>query len=81
MAAQDKQPLLVVVSGPPASGKTTLAATLAEHLRVPVLGKERFKETLYEVLGTGDEIEEKVERAGLACWRPRPRSSSRRASL
>src|SRR5579863_1117877 len=37
---------LVLVSGPPASGKTTLAAPLAAELGFALLGKDRIKETL-----------------------------------
>lgn len=46
------KPLLVIVSGAPGSGKTTLAAVLARELRLPVLGKDAIKETLAESLGT-----------------------------
>ena len=59
-------PVLVVVTGPPASGKTTLARDLATGLRVTVLSKDTFKETLYEVFGSGEELEAVIERAGLA---------------
>jgi predicted kinase len=47
-------PLLIVVTGPPASGKTTLASALAEELRLPLLAKDEIKETLFDVLGTGE---------------------------
>lgn len=58
-------PLLLVVTGPPASGKTSIARDLAERLRVPFVSKDMFKETLYEQLGSGDELEPQIERAGL----------------
>ena len=45
---------LVLVTGPPASGKTTLARPLAHHLGVPLLGKDTIKEALFDTLGTGD---------------------------
>jgi predicted kinase len=54
------------VTGAPASGKTSVAAELARRLHVPFMSKDTFKETLYEVLGSGDEIEPAIERAGLA---------------
>jgi predicted kinase len=45
---------LVLVTGPPASGKTTLAQPLARHLGLPLLGKDTIKEALFNTLGTGD---------------------------
>ena len=47
-------PLLVVVTGPPAAGKTTLARALAEELRLPLIAKDDIKETLFDALGIGD---------------------------
>lgn len=41
---------LVLVSGPPGSGKTTLAAPLAAALGFTLLGKDRIKETLHDCL-------------------------------
>lgn len=41
---------VVLITGPPASGKTTLAWTLAEGLELPVLAKDRLKETLFDAL-------------------------------
>lgn len=40
-------PHLIVVSGPPASGKTTVALQLAGKLSVPCLSKDLIKESLY----------------------------------
>ena len=47
-------PLLVVVTGPPAAGKTRIARVVAEELRLPLIAKDDIKETLFETLGTGD---------------------------
>jgi predicted kinase len=46
--------VLVLVTGPPASGKTTLAGPLAAALGLPLIGKDLIKEALFDVLGTGD---------------------------
>lgn len=50
----DRAPLLVLVTGPPASGKSTLAKPLAEALRLPLVARDELKETLFGELGTGD---------------------------
>ena len=47
-------PLLVIISGAPASGKTTLGKRLAADCRLPFVGKDDFKEVLFDTLGTGD---------------------------
>lgn len=44
----------VIVNGPPGSGKTSLAAPLAERLGVPLLAKDLVKETLLDELGYAD---------------------------
>ena len=59
-------PLLVIVTGPPASGKSSLARDLARELEIPFLSKDEFKERLYEVFGNDDDVEERIERAALA---------------
>jgi len=45
---------VVIVSGPPASGKTTLAKRLAADFSLPLIAKDGIKEALFETLGTGD---------------------------
>ncbi|MEO7074366.1 MAG: AAA family ATPase [Ktedonobacterales bacterium] len=45
------RPLVVIVSGPPASGKTTLARTVAQEVRLPFFYKDGLKETLFDALG------------------------------
>jgi predicted kinase len=46
--------VIVLVTGLPASGKTTLARQLAAELRLPLLSKDTVKEALFDVLGVGD---------------------------
>lgn len=47
-------PLLVVVTGMPSSGKTTVAEGLARRLRLPLVAKDEIKESLYDSLGAAD---------------------------
>jgi predicted kinase len=47
-------PLVVVVTGPPAAGKTTIAREVAARLRLPLIAKDTIKEALFDGLGTGD---------------------------
>jgi len=42
---------VLLVSGPPAAGKSTLAAAVAAHLRWPLISKDDIKETLADALG------------------------------
>jgi len=46
---------LIVVSGAPATGKSTIAAAVAAELRWPLLPLDPLKETLADVLGPGGE--------------------------
>jgi predicted kinase len=60
------RPRLIVVTGPPATGKTGLARDLARRLAIPILEKDTLKERLYEVFGHGEELEQRIEDAALA---------------
>lgn len=44
----------VIVSGLPASGKSTLSHSLGDHLGWPVIDKDTILESLFDSLGTGD---------------------------
>lgn len=49
-----RRPVLIVVAGWPATGKTTFAQLLATRLGVPVFNKDSIKELLWDRLGDGD---------------------------
>ena len=44
-------PTLILVSGAPATGKTTTAKLLSARLRIPVISKDAIKESLFESMG------------------------------
>ena len=60
-------PVLIVVCGAPASGKTTLARRLATDLRIPLLEKDTIKESLASALDVPDR--EASKRIGAASFR------------
>lgn len=51
---ETRKPTLIVVSGAPATGKTTLTIAVTKALRMPYLGKDSIKESLFDSLGTKD---------------------------
>lgn len=42
---------VVLITGHPATGKTTLAEYLAQELYLPLIAKDHIKETLFNTLG------------------------------
>lgn len=50
------KPVAVIVSGPPASGKTTLARVVARETCLPFFYKDGLKEALFDALGWSDRI-------------------------
>lgn len=48
---KNDRPLLVIVSGPPGAGKSTLARPLANHLGLPLLAKDPIKEQMANAIG------------------------------
>ena len=50
----DVRPWYIVVNGPPASGKSTLAPQLARSLALPLIAKDTIKDALMSVLVVPD---------------------------
>lgn len=46
-----QQPLLIIITGVPGAGKTTLGKKLAQMLRLPFIHKDGIKEVLFDKLG------------------------------
>jgi predicted kinase len=61
-----RAPWLIVVTGPPASGKSSTARAIAAGLGVPLLSKDEVKERLYETFGSGDEVEGALDESALS---------------
>ena len=59
--------MLIIVTGHPASGKTTIGKQLAVHFGLPYLSKDDFKEVLFDELGYADRAHSK--RVGKAAYR------------
>ncbi|MEF3275881.1 MAG: ATP-binding protein [Chloroflexus sp.] len=47
-------PALIIITGYPATGKTTLSQALATSLRLPLLSKDAYKEVIFDGLGWSD---------------------------
>ena len=58
---------LIIVSGFSCTGKTALAKKIGEHFSLPAIGRDNFKESLYDSLGYSDR--EWSKRLGVASYR------------
>lgn len=45
---------LIIVSGPPSTGKTTLAKAISQKFAIPLISKDNLKEILFDTLGWKD---------------------------
>jgi predicted kinase len=60
------KPTLIIVTGLPATGKTTIARFLSERLQLPLFSKDDYKDLLFETLGTKDrEWSKQIGRAAI----------------
>jgi predicted kinase len=57
-----KKKICILISGIPASGKSTFANRLSEHFKIPMISKDTIKEHLYDVVG----YESRAEKVKLA---------------
>ena len=48
IATKTDRPILIIVSGPPAAGKTTIASEIGRRLGLPVFTKDTLKESLHD---------------------------------
>src|SRR3989344_3212405 len=51
---QMKNNFLVIIGGPPASGKSTIAEKLSEDFSIPLIRKDAIKELMFDNLGWSD---------------------------
>lgn len=48
------KPIIIIVSGPPSSGKTTLSKAISQRFNLPLIGKDNLKEILFDTIGWKD---------------------------
>jgi len=66
-ASPPEVPVLIIVTGPSATGKTTLSKHLAQALGLPLINRDSIKEILFDTLGWRDRSWSKT--LGIASYR------------
>lgn len=64
--SQPTAPVLLLISGAPCTGKTTIGRQLAADLRLPFLSRDDIKDLLFDTLGWSDR--EWSRKLGTASW-------------
>lgn len=49
-----KKPFVIIVNGPPGTGKTTLGQKIAEEFQLPFFSKDKIKHAIFDSLGVKD---------------------------
>lgn len=66
MEDEPRRPTLIIVSGPPGAGKSTIGLRIATEFRLPLMSKDAIKESLFDTLGwDGREWSKRVGMASL----------------
>ena len=49
-------PTLIIITGHPGAGKTTIAGQLSRHYMIPYCSKDTIKEHIFDTLGSSDKV-------------------------
>lgn len=54
IASMDRQPILIIIMGLPATGKTTLSLKIADQFDLPLISRDELKVRIMDSVGWGD---------------------------